>query len=56
MPSPRLVPALISALAAVIPLPTLASSADAWAAHRQQVAAGCLRASVLVDARLAWAA
>ena len=52
MPSPRLVPALISALAAVIPLPTLASSADAWAAHRQQVAAACLRASGLVDARL----
>ncbi|MFO0104488.1 MAG: hypothetical protein ACK516_04325 [Cyanobium sp.] len=43
---------MISALAAVIPLPTLASSADAWAAHRQQVAAACLRASGLVDARL----
>ncbi len=52
MPSPRLGSAVISALATISPLPALASSADAWAAHRQEVAAACLRASGLVDARL----
>ncbi len=52
MPSPRLAPAVISALATISPLPALASSADAWAAHRQMVAAACIRASGLVDARL----
>jgi hypothetical protein len=44
--------AAISCLAAICPLPVLASSTDAWAAHRQEVTKACIRASGLVDARL----
>lgn len=44
--------AAISGLATICPLPVLASSADAWAAHRQEVTQACIRASGLVEARL----
>lgn len=44
--------AAISGLVSLCPLPMLASSADAWAAHRQEVTKACIRASGLVEARL----
>lgn len=44
--------AAISGLAMICPLPLLASSDDAWAAHRQEVTEACIRASGLVGARL----
>ena len=50
-PSPLLL-AAISGLASLCPLTGLASSADAWAAHRQEVTKACIRASGLVEARL----
>jgi hypothetical protein len=52
MPTARVLPVVISGLAAIGPLPALASSTDAWAAHRQEVSQACIRASGLVDARL----
>jgi hypothetical protein len=50
-PTPVLLTA-ISCLAAISPLPALASSTDAWAAHQQEVTEACSRASGLVDTRL----
>ena len=50
-PSPVLL-AAISGLVSLCPLPVLASSSDAWAAHRQEVTKACIRASGLVEARL----
>jgi len=44
--------AAISCLATISPLPARASSADAWAAHQQEVTAACLAASGLEDAQL----
>jgi len=44
--------AAISCLGSICPLPVLAASTDAWAAHRQEVTKACIRASGLVDARL----
>jgi hypothetical protein len=42
----------LSSLALASPLAALASAADAWTAHRQEVVAACIRSSGLVDARL----
>ena len=50
-PTPVLL-AAISGLALASPLAARASSADAWAAHRQEVTRACMEASGLVDARL----
>jgi hypothetical protein len=53
-PIPR-TPVLLAALSGLVlasPLVALASSADAWAAHRQEVTRACIKASGLVDARL----
>ncbi len=51
LPIPVLL-AAIGGLATICPLPVLASSADAWAAHRQEVTQACILASGLVEARL----
>ena len=52
LPPTSVLLAAISCLASICPLPVLAASTDAWAAHRQEVTKACIRASGLVDARL----
>jgi hypothetical protein len=52
MPPTSVLLAAISCLVSICPLPVLAASTDAWAAHRQEVTKACIRASGLVDARL----
>ena len=52
IPSAPVLLAALSGLALASPLAALASSADAWAAHREEVTRACIEASGLVDARL----